>query len=460
MKKISIIVPVFNAENYIRECLNSLVNQTLAEIEVVVINDASTDGSSDILSEYAYVYPNKLRILTLEKNSRQGTARNLGIRESNGEYIMFVDSDDILDINACEQMYRKADESNSDIVFCDYETFDNTNKSIYCQHVHREYLGTMTIAKKKALLTTSVVPWAKIIRHQLITDNCIFFPEKVFYEDLATTYLFYLYASKTDKVEKAFYKYRMTSQSTTTQRNQKRHYQYIDMANLLLDRIRKIDSQNIYLDEMEFFAFEQMYCIGIKNAMRQFDQPSFAYLDKLLLSLENQYPDYAQNIYFKKCASELNREILKHHKKSASTLFNVFQTGEIEKYCPNYTYLLTENRKIEKLIEYFNKEMYQTALWGAGKYGHNVIKAFSMYQYDFNFLVDRNIKLKGMKYDGYCVSWIDCLEEVDLIVAPFSSWTHDIRNQAKDHSRKKIKILDLEIFVKHELDISIEQYME
>lgn len=460
MKKISIIVPVFNMEKYIRECLDSLVSQTLADIEILAINDASTDRSSDILAEYACAYPDKLQIFTLEVNSKQGTARNLGVEKANGEYIMFVDGDDILDINACEQMYQKADENSADIIFCDYETFDGSNECTYCQHVHKEYLGVLTTAKKKALLTTSVVPWAKMIRRRLIIDNGIFFPEKVFYEDLATTYLFYLYASKADKVEKAFYKYRITSQSTTTQRNQKRHYQYIGMANLLLDRILKADPGRIYLDEMEFFAFEQMYCIGIKNAMRQFDRPSFEYLDSLLFSLENRYPDYTDNVYFKKCASELDREILQYHLKSTYTLFESFKTGEIEKLCPNYTYLLTKNQKLKEVVDYLQREKCRAALWGAGKYGHNIIKAFSGYQYQFDFLIDRNAALIGMKYDGYSVSWIDCLKNVDFIVAPFSAWMHDIKCIVDNYSYKKIEILNLEIFIKHELDISIKQYLE
>ena len=129
MKKVSVIVPVYNVEDYIEECLESLVNQTLEDIEIIVVNDGSPDNSQKIIDKYVEKYPNKIKSF-IKENGGQGSARNLGIENSNGEYLSFVDSDDWLDKCALEKMYYIAKNNDSDIVICDmidhYE--DNTEK--------------------------------------------------------------------------------------------------------------------------------------------------------------------------------------------------------------------------------------------------------------------------------------------------------------------------------------------
>ena len=113
MYKVSVIVPIYNVEKYIKKCLNSLVNQTLQEIQIILVNDGSKDKSGEIAKEYAQMYKNK--ILYLEKeNGGLSDARNYGIPYAEGEYIAFIDSDDYIDENAYEEMYDKAKKENSD----------------------------------------------------------------------------------------------------------------------------------------------------------------------------------------------------------------------------------------------------------------------------------------------------------------------------------------------------------
>ena len=150
-KKVSIIVPVYNSEKYLKECLDSLTGQTLSDLEIILVNDASTDKSYNIMLEYEQLYPGLVQVYSFQQNSKQGAARNLGIRMAKGKYLLFVDSDDVLELRACELLYNRAEAMQADIVFCDYIMFSEEDER-YCQHVQNVYLGNMTVEKKKALL--------------------------------------------------------------------------------------------------------------------------------------------------------------------------------------------------------------------------------------------------------------------------------------------------------------------
>lgn len=115
LPKVSVIIPVFNAENYLNRCLDSICNQTITEIEIICINDASTDGSLKILQEYAQNYSNVV-VINLETNQGESAARNCGLAVAKGEYLGFVDNDDEIDNNFYEKLYSKAKENDADIV--------------------------------------------------------------------------------------------------------------------------------------------------------------------------------------------------------------------------------------------------------------------------------------------------------------------------------------------------------
>ena len=114
MVEISVIIPVYNTEKYLNECLDSIVNQTLSDIEIICVNDGSTDNSLAILESYAKK-DNRITVISQENNG-QGSARNLGLKNSSGNYICFIDSDDYVDLNMLEKLYDNVILNNSDIV--------------------------------------------------------------------------------------------------------------------------------------------------------------------------------------------------------------------------------------------------------------------------------------------------------------------------------------------------------
>ena len=132
--KVSVIIPVYNVEPYLKECLNSIINQTLKDIEIICIDDCSTDNSYQILEEYSKK-DNRIIILKNEKNTGgPSTARNKGIDLAKGDYLYFIDSDDYIENNFLEEMYNTAKEYNTDIVSNLNIIENNNNNYIYYQH--------------------------------------------------------------------------------------------------------------------------------------------------------------------------------------------------------------------------------------------------------------------------------------------------------------------------------------
>lgn len=126
MKKVSVIVPVYNVEKYLERCLNSLVNQTLQDIQIIVVNDGSPDNSQEIIDRFEKEYPDKLKGY-IKENGGLSDARNYGMQFVEGEYVAFVDSDDYVDETMYEKLYNKAIEEDSELVVCGYYKVNDGN---------------------------------------------------------------------------------------------------------------------------------------------------------------------------------------------------------------------------------------------------------------------------------------------------------------------------------------------
>ena len=202
MVKISIIVPVYNTAKYLDKCIQTLINQTLENIEIIFIDDGSEDNSVEILKNYAKK-DKRIRILK-QNHKRQGAARNYGLSIAQGEYIGFVDSDDWVKLDMFEKLYYQAKETDSDIVMCSMNTFeDGTNKIIVNTYntldIFNQKFFENTFTPQDTLnfiFNISVSPYNKIYRKSLIDKNNIKFPENIYFEDNAFFFQSWLNAKK------------------------------------------------------------------------------------------------------------------------------------------------------------------------------------------------------------------------------------------------------------------------
>lgn len=202
MIKISIIVPVYNIEERLEKCLNSLENQTLKGIEVILINDGSTDKSLEIIEKHM----KKFNIYKLINRENRGisASRNEGIKLASGKYIGFVDSDDYVEVDMFETMYNKIESQKSDIVVCGIKEVDNNDNVLrYCNFDNVNI--TSLQSNPKLAHQIDYGPCNKIFKLNLFDG--ITFPLNTKYEDLSTILKVYKKANKVDYVDKCLYNY-------------------------------------------------------------------------------------------------------------------------------------------------------------------------------------------------------------------------------------------------------------
>lgn len=187
MDTISVIIPVYNTEKYVKKCIQSVCAQSFSNIEIIVINDGSTDTSKAICE--GFLDDERVKLIN-QKNQGQGKARNVGIETASGQYLLFLDSDDYLEKDCVEILYNGIINSNSDISIVDYYDISEDGKQL--KKATRRKSDITVFSAESAVedmlyhKTFGVGPWAKLFKKKLWDD--IRFPENIIYEDLATTY--------------------------------------------------------------------------------------------------------------------------------------------------------------------------------------------------------------------------------------------------------------------------------
>jgi len=168
--KLSIVALVYNLEKYLPRCLDSLVNQTLEDIEILCVNDGSTDSAPQIIEEYAKKYPNKVKVFHKE-NGGEFTTRNYGLERAQGEYVTFVDTDDYVELDWAEKLYNAANENDADIAVCGFERIDlKTNKVVGKDMTKYGYNTKIVDPKDDFVLFINPAPWNKVYKREVIQE--------------------------------------------------------------------------------------------------------------------------------------------------------------------------------------------------------------------------------------------------------------------------------------------------
>ena len=212
--KVSVIVPVYNVQDYLSECIESIINQTLKEIEIILVNDGSTDNSLEICKYYSKK-DNRIYVID-KKNGGQSSARNRGLNIAKGEYILFVDSDDYIINTACEILYTNAIKNELDII---HGTTINSNENISTDNFKVDDIitGTQYIINSMKKLNYDIVPWLNLIKKEYLIKNNIKFIEGYVYEDQEYSLkLFTKNKCRFAKIKFPFYFYRTNREGSTT----------------------------------------------------------------------------------------------------------------------------------------------------------------------------------------------------------------------------------------------------
>lgn len=313
MKKVSIIIPAYNCKKTLAVCLGNVVHQTLKDIEVIIVDDASTDETWNIIAECESQFPELIMAVKSDKNRGPGGARNIGLMYASGEYIGFVDSDDIVSTIMFEKMYLTAKEGDYDIVDCGYYNQEKDNAIV---HTSDALTGDMDGYKRSELIVSGGYLWSRIFRRELIAESGIGFREGVILEDAEFLMCMHALAKRVGNVKEILYNYRNFPTSASKEVNP---VKYLGNALAAMDAIYEtMSGLPIYeevQDAVEYVIFQLAsyctnMCLGYGKSVHGFD------MNLKLKEIEKRMQNYImkpykENRYIQAKISKMDLKVMK-----------------------------------------------------------------------------------------------------------------------------------------------------
>lgn len=282
---ISVIVPIYNVEEYLERCLESLVNQTFKEIEILCINDGSSDNSQIIIDNYVDRYPDRVKSFT-KLNGGLADARNYGLSHAKGDFVAFIDSDDWIELTMIEEMYNLAISKNADVVVCDAQYVYDTNKK---QFVSGGEFEEGNIVNNPDIIKISNSAWNKIYRRSLFDD--VQFPKNLWYEDLGCIPIILAKAKNIVKIDKVFYNYFQRTGSIMHTESEK-----------IFDIYKAIDLVHVYIDNHNISCLQEVKTLYIEHGaklttlrIKDYKSNRKALLSKNIQLLNKHYPNWIKD---------------------------------------------------------------------------------------------------------------------------------------------------------------------
>lgn len=291
--KVSIIVPVYNIEKYIDKCLQTLIKQSLEEIEIIVVDDGSIDDSAKVIEK---IQSGKIKFIKKE-NTGVAKTRNLALKQAKGEYVGFVDGDDYVDFTMYEKLYEKAKNENSDIVCCEYNRIYLTKRT-RCKVGEQEQYGKSLYENPELLSCGVPYIWNKIFKRTLIEDNNLEFENYTIFEDLLFTYKCFLKANKISLVDEPLYHYIRTRSSSVMSSFSKKLFDIFDVMDSLNNYYKENAEYERFQESLLAVALNHIYIrLNTKVKFKEirikykFLKESFKYLDK-------KFPGWKNHEYY------------------------------------------------------------------------------------------------------------------------------------------------------------------
>jgi len=270
MAKVSVIVPVFNARDTLSACLDSLVEQTMDDIEIIIVDDRSDDDSIRILEQYLNAYKGDKRFTVIQTSERKGpgNARNAGLECAEGEYVAFVDSDDFVEPDFCEALWSAAEENQADLVSSNivYEYPGRISKVRHNAHLTP---GVLSSSEKKRLLRKGARFFSTYLyRKEMLDKNGIRFPETSIAENSSLLACSILCAERAVSVDKALYHYLIYEYSASRKKDRSRFRQRLDSFNYLSTFAREHGFHKSYSTALRIFSFKNGTLSAIADFLR------------------------------------------------------------------------------------------------------------------------------------------------------------------------------------------------
>lgn len=295
----SIIIPVYNTEKYLHKCIDSVLQQTYNEYEIIIVNDGSTDSSAEILHSYEKSF-RCIQVVT-QPNKGLGGARNTGIDRATGDYLVFLDSDDYLREDMLEVINQMLEKQMFDVIAFDAYTVnqDGTVQSICSARRHGE---SCTNLSGRDLLMMEPTSCFKVYRKSLFQENKIYFPEKLWYEDFATIPRIALHVEKMAYIKEPLYYYLQNPNSITHSRYSTRMMEIIPAFEYVLNYYKEKEQSNIFFEELEWNCF--LHLLYYSSFRLLSGKYRIKQIRKLQAFCTTSFPNYTKNKYLQTSKSE------------------------------------------------------------------------------------------------------------------------------------------------------------
>ena len=298
---VSVIIPIYNVEAYIADCIHSLLNQTLQELEIIAVDDRGADQSMDIVRKIQASHPRGsiIKIVQMSQNSRAGMARNAGVDHAQGTFLGFVDSDDWVEPDMFEVLYNTAVKEDSDVCYSNAIKEYPNGKTSILSHPQVE-AGVLTPEKKSRMLVEyKTAFWTAIYKRSLWNENDIRFPKEK-YEDSFIAPLVLIYAHKFSYVKKSFYHYVIRENSICTTVDDTKYQHKIQLFNKLVSMLKDRNLYEKFKNEIDFIYIKKAYLIALLNYVVNSEKPQIKTIKSIQDEVNRIVPNYRNNKYYKK----------------------------------------------------------------------------------------------------------------------------------------------------------------
>lgn len=400
--KVSVIIPVYNVERYLTKCLQSIIEQILHEIEIIIINDGSTDSSLKIIESFAI---KDHRIISVSQiNQGLSASRNAGILLARGDFLAFVDGDDYIDEHMLEDMYLNAINNNAEIVICQFEKVDKFGNVIQKSKIRCD--ADISFLEKVISLEVPSVVWNKLYKKSFIKNNSLYF-ENLLHEDILYSLKVFLLMPKISILEKSYYFWLDRDNSISsmvTQEHIKDIFFSIGMNKIELEKINFLD---IY-----FSAFLRRVLLLCNHMLRKIQQDNYLtreVMDRLSKFVFQGFDEYIDYDKFKRSSIFENEIPLLYE-------YNTFLLHA--NYISKFHHLIPRNTKflnydfskkmnhVSNFCNLMNRYGYTIAVYGAGEFGKYIYKKLEK---SAVLIVDK--ELSGKSIDGIFISDLKSLVE-------------------------------------------------
>ncbi len=288
--ELSIIVPVYNVEKYLKDCLDSLLDQDIEDYEIIVVNDGSTDLSQPIIDRYVANHANVHSLI--KPNGGLASARNLGLMHASGRYIAFVDSDDMVIKGAYKKVLAKTCEDPDLIVFDFAYIYENREPFI------KKGIADTSDDLHKNLIMSPLFAWNKVYKKAYLDKLNIEYPNGKLYEDIPVTIKTFLNTDKIIYIDEVLYQYRQRNDSIMAKGYDAKVNDILDILKMTYDEISEEDKVR-YNDELEYLFIEQLALYGAYRFL-SYDRPYYReMMDKALKMIRSYYPGFKKNRYIR-----------------------------------------------------------------------------------------------------------------------------------------------------------------